>query len=41
MRAASLFAQRGYVLERGRIMLEGSCEELAANSEVKSAYLGG
>jgi len=35
------FAQRGYVLETGRIVLEGLCEELAANPQVKTAYLGG
>jgi branched-chain amino acid transport system ATP-binding protein len=35
------FAKRGYVLETGRIVLEGPCEELAANSDVKAAYLGG
>jgi len=35
------FAQRGYVLETGEIVLSGSCEELAANPEVKAAYLGG
>ncbi len=40
-RMALQFAQRGYVLETGRIVLEGPCEELAANPKVKSAYLGG
>lgn len=35
------FAQRGYVLETGKIVLFGPCEELAANPEVKTAYLGG
>ncbi|MFQ5885854.1 MAG: ABC transporter ATP-binding protein [Anaerolineae bacterium] len=35
------FAQRGYVLETGKIVLSGPCEELAANPKVKTAYLGG
>jgi branched-chain amino acid transport system ATP-binding protein len=34
-------ASRGYVLETGIIVLEGTSEELAANPEVKKAYLGG
>jgi branched-chain amino acid transport system ATP-binding protein len=40
-RLALQFAQRGYVLESGNIVLEGSSEELLANPEVKKAYLGG
>ena len=40
-RLALRFAQRGYVLENGNIVLEGSSEELLANPEVKKAYLGG
>lgn len=40
-RMALQFAQRGYVLEAGRIVLEGPCEELATNPQVKAAYLGG
>jgi len=35
------FAQRGYVLETGRIVLSGTCKELADNPQVKAAYLGG
>jgi branched-chain amino acid transport system ATP-binding protein len=31
---------RGYVLETGRISLEGSSEELRSNPEVQKAYLG-
>jgi branched-chain amino acid transport system ATP-binding protein len=31
---------RGYVLENGRIVLEGSAAELASNPEVEKAYLG-
>ena len=34
------FAQRGYVLENGSLVLEGSSSELLANPEVKKAYLG-
>ncbi len=40
-RMALQFAQRGYVLETGNIVLEGPAAELAANPEVKKAYLGG
>lgn len=32
---------RGYVLETGRIVLEGTTTELRENPEVKAAYLGG
>ena len=31
---------RGYVLETGRIVLEGTAEELLANRDVQRAYLG-
>jgi len=34
-------ANRAYVLETGRIVLEGSAKEVADNPEVKVAYLGG
>lgn len=34
-------ADRGYVLELGDITLEGTGQELLANPDVKSAYLGG
>jgi branched-chain amino acid transport system ATP-binding protein len=33
-------AQRGYVLETGRLALEGRARELADNPEVRRAYLG-
>ncbi len=33
-------ADYGYVLETGKILLEGSAKELAQNEEVKKAYLG-
>lgn len=39
--AALELADRGYVLEQGRITLVGSGPELLANPHVKSAYLGG
>ena len=35
------FAQRGYVLETGNLVLEGPTSELLANPRVKEAYLGG
>jgi branched-chain amino acid transport system ATP-binding protein len=40
-RMALQFAQRGYVLENGILVLEGSSEALLDNPEVKNAYLGG
>jgi branched-chain amino acid transport system ATP-binding protein len=40
-RMALQFGQRGYVLESGNLVLEGSSEALLANPEVKNAYLGG
>ena len=40
-RMALKFASRGYVLENGNIVLEGSSADLLANPEVKKAYLGG
>lgn len=40
-RMALKFAQRGYVLENGNIVLEGPSQELAGNPEVRRAYLGG
>lgn len=33
-------ADRGYVLENGRIQVQGSSEELKSNPEVQRAYLG-
>lgn len=33
-------ADRGYVIENGRIVLEGSGQELLVNEDVKKAYLG-
>ncbi|MEE9172235.1 MAG: ABC transporter ATP-binding protein [candidate division NC10 bacterium] len=40
-RLALQFAGRGYVLENGRVVLEGRSEELLTNPQVKKAYLGG
>ncbi len=40
-RLALKFAQRGYVIETGRLVLAGPSRELLENSEVKKAYLGG
>jgi branched-chain amino acid transport system ATP-binding protein len=40
-RMALQFAQRGYVLENGNMVLEGKSEDLLENPEVKQAYLGG
>jgi branched-chain amino acid transport system ATP-binding protein len=39
-RSALKIANRGYVLETGRIILEGSSEDLLANRDVQRAYLG-
>ncbi|HEY8344625.1 MAG TPA: ABC transporter ATP-binding protein, partial [Bacillota bacterium] len=38
--AALRIADRGYVMETGRIVLAGSGRELLANPDVKAAYLG-
>jgi len=40
-RAALKIANRGYVMETGKIILEGKAEELLGNEHVVSAYLGG
>jgi branched-chain amino acid transport system ATP-binding protein len=37
---AMAFCDRGYVLENGFIRLEGTTEQLTANTAVRSAYLG-
>jgi branched-chain amino acid transport system ATP-binding protein len=39
-RAALRIADRGYVLETGRIILQGSATELLEDHDVKRAYLG-
>jgi branched-chain amino acid transport system ATP-binding protein len=40
VRRALRVADRGYVLENGRVVLEGSGTELLANDHVRRAYLG-
>jgi branched-chain amino acid transport system ATP-binding protein len=40
-RKALQIADRGYVMEIGRIVLTGTGEELRANAKVQEAYLGG
>jgi branched-chain amino acid transport system ATP-binding protein len=40
-RMALQFAQRGYVLENGTLVLQGRSEDLLTNPDVKKAYLGG
>ncbi|GAB4373455.1 MAG: ABC transporter ATP-binding protein [Deltaproteobacteria bacterium] len=39
-RAALAIADRGYVLETGRVILQGPSEDLLANRDVQRAYLG-
>jgi branched-chain amino acid transport system ATP-binding protein len=39
-RAALAVANRGYVVETGQIVMEGSCQELRGNRDVQRAYLG-
>ncbi|HEU5360587.1 MAG TPA: ABC transporter ATP-binding protein [Candidatus Deferrimicrobiaceae bacterium] len=39
-RAALSIADRGYVLETGRVVLQGPSEDLLANRDVQRAYLG-
>ncbi|MBL0226474.1 MAG: ABC transporter ATP-binding protein [Geobacteraceae bacterium] len=39
-KAALKLADRGYVLETGKVILEGPAAELMENAEVKRAYLG-
>ena len=38
--AALSIADRGYVLETGKVILQGPAEDLMANSDVQRAYLG-
>lgn len=39
-RLALKFAQRGYVIEHGKLVLEGPADQLLDDPEVKKAYLG-
>lgn len=40
-RMAFKLASRAYILETGRIALQGKCEDLVDNEEVKRIYMGG
>jgi len=40
-RLALKFAQRGYVIETGRLVMAGASRDLLENPDVKKAYLGG
>jgi branched-chain amino acid transport system ATP-binding protein len=40
-RMALSVASYGYVMEQGKIVLDGTAEELANNEDVKEFYLGG
>jgi branched-chain amino acid transport system ATP-binding protein len=37
---ALMITKRGYVMEMGRIVLEGTSKELLRNKKVQKAYLG-
>ena len=39
-RAALAIADRGYVMETGSLLLEGTSRELLENNDVQRAYLG-
>jgi branched-chain amino acid transport system ATP-binding protein len=39
-RASLQFADRGYVLEVGRIILSGTTDELLSSTKIIEAYLG-
>lgn len=39
-RSALKIADRGYVLENGRILIQGTAQELLSNHDVQRAYLG-
>jgi branched-chain amino acid transport system ATP-binding protein len=39
-RLALNLAHRGYVIETGRIVMEGTCRELRESNEIQRAYLG-
>lgn len=40
-RKALLLSNRGYVLQTGKIIMEGDSEKLLIDPEIKEAYLGG
>ena len=39
-KAALAIADRGYVLETGKVIVQGAAEDLLANKDVQRAYLG-
>ncbi len=39
-KAALAIADRGYVLETGKVIVQGPAEDLLANKDVQRAYLG-
>lgn len=39
-KAALGIADRGYVVETGRIMMQGAAEDLLSNRDIQRAYLG-
>ena len=39
-KAALAIADRGYVLETGRVIVQGPAQDLLANRDVQRAYLG-
>ena len=39
-RAALSIAERGYIMENGRIVLDGAADELLNNPDVQEFYLG-
>ena len=39
-KAALGIADRGYVLETGKVIIQGPAEDLLANADVQRAYLG-
>jgi branched-chain amino acid transport system ATP-binding protein len=40
-RAALKIADYVYVLERGKVVLSGTCEALSSSPTIQAAYLGG
>jgi branched-chain amino acid transport system ATP-binding protein len=40
-RAALKIADHVYVLERGQVVLDGACSEVAESEQIRRAYLGG
>ena len=39
-RIALNFSQYGYIMENGKVVLDGSCKDLMENEDVKEFYLG-